>query len=199
MHRTHLQITCKPNFTYWPLKSGLRWQVPLQDLHLRRQRRLAYQALYAKAHTSCPTFVHPRRRWWQGRGRGSPHMSHREAAHLADLEERLSLSDVAHFRMGTSIDNHQRRTHQTSRTWIESADSAWVSDRLILLCLSFFPPKFVFRRLLTWILRATRSVKRGPCLHVYTSFYRRGHRCTKKTDHAHLRLICAPEGQAGLV
>ena len=90
-------FTCELDSRSWTLRPSGCWQVPLQDLHLRRQRRLAYQALYAKAHTSCPTFVHPRRRWWQGRGRGSPHMSHREAAHLADLEERLSLSDVAHF------------------------------------------------------------------------------------------------------
>jgi len=58
------------------------------------------QALYAKARASLGTFHEPSRRWWQRRRVEAANK--KEHAELAELEDRLSLEEVAHFRAGVA-------------------------------------------------------------------------------------------------
>jgi hypothetical protein len=79
--------------------SGHGGQVPLRDIEARRQRRVQYQALYARKHMGDETYRGSIWRWWGLRAFAG--LSSDERARLAQLEACLSLEEIAHFRAGT--------------------------------------------------------------------------------------------------
>lgn len=73
-----------------------RRQVRLADIGKRHPTRVRYQALYASTHAGQPSFLEPKRRWWQ-----RPKVKHADEAakrQLAELDDQLSAEDIAYYR-----------------------------------------------------------------------------------------------------
>ena len=78
------------------MSSNCCLQTPLHNLEKRREARQAYQALYASAHASLPSFQEPNLRWWQRKKIASA--GHAEVDELARWEAVLKLEELMHFR-----------------------------------------------------------------------------------------------------